>query len=360
MKKVLSIVTCLVIIASCNLYFSTILHAQQIPTSGLLAHWPFSGNANDVHGSHHGNPNNITPVQGKMGANNTAYLFNGVNDYIGIPYQSSMNVSAISMCAIFKADAFYTNTCQGNFILSRGAQGSNGSLILDYLDNTYNSCAVADTNAYTFAGQVGPTVLPATTNQSPVRVHTQTWYCFVLTYDGTTAKYYVNGTLINSFTGWSSTIGSSTDSICIGKYPWGGTGYPYNFIGVLDDVAIYNRSLSTTEIDSYCVNAPKVGIPVDSADTSVTVRYIDDISNKVRLYPSPNNGRFTINGTLNSKSAELVIYNMVGTIVHRLGVTVKGTVVSNDIDISALPAGMYMLRIAAGDYMENIRFVKKE
>lgn len=360
MNKILHIIVFFAVILSCSLYFPTRIQAQQIPSSGLLTHWPFTGNANDIAGTHHGNPNNVTPTQGKMGINNTAYLFNSVNDYIGIPYQSSMNVSAITMCAVFKPDAFYTNTCQGNFILSRGAQGGNGSLILDYLDNAYNSCAVADTNAYTFAGQVGPTVLPATINQSPVRVHTQIWYCFILSYDGDTAKYYVNGNLIKSFVGWSANIGSSTDSICIGKYPWGGSSFPYNFIGVLDDIAIYNRALTQAEVDSYCANAPKVGAPVDSGDTNVTVRYINDIPNKVSLYPNPNNGSFTINGTLNSQYAELVIYNMVGTIVHRLGVTFKGTVVSKDIDISALPADMYMLRIAAGDYTENIRFVKKE
>lgn len=226
--------------------------SAQIPTSGLVAHWPFSGNANDISGNgHHGNINTATFTSGASGLSNTALLFNNVNSCVGIPYSSSFNMSALSMCAVFKTTAFYGGPCQGNFILSRGTQGFNGSLILDYFDNAYNSCSVSDTNYYVFAGQVGPTVLSATTMQNATRVHTNYWYCFVLTFDGTTGKLYVNGTLINSFTGWSA-MGTSTDSICIGKYPWGGSSYPYNFIGAIDDIAIYNRALTATEVGDYC------------------------------------------------------------------------------------------------------------
>ncbi len=251
---------------------------SQIPTNGLVAHWPFTGNVNDAHGTHHGNPNNIVPAQGKMGMTNTAYQFNHANAFIGVPYQSDMNVSNISICAIFKVDAFYTGVCQGNYLLSRGVHGSSGSYILGFFDNAYNSCQVADTNAFVFFGQAGTTILPPQTQQNATRVHTQNWYCFVFTYDGTTARYYINGSLIHSFTGFSSTMGSSTDSISIGKYLWAGTTFPYNFNGVMDDMALYNRALTQSEVDSYCTYAPLIG----NTDTTV---YISQPLNKTAFCP---------------------------------------------------------------------------
>ncbi|MBW7914317.1 MAG: LamG domain-containing protein, partial [Taibaiella sp.] len=232
---------------------------SQIPTNGLVAHWPFTGNVNDAHGTHHGNANNIVPAQGKMGMNNTAYQFNHANAFIGVPYQSDMNMSAISMCAILKPNAFYTNTCQGNYVLIRGTIGSSGGYFHGFSDNAYNNCNAADTNLYVFSVHVGPITMPNSAMQSNTKVHTGSWYCVVMTYDSGTTKIYVDGALVNTTTGWSTTIGSSTDSICIGKFPWGGPGFPYNFNGVLDDIAIYNRALTQSEIDSYCTNAPLIG-----------------------------------------------------------------------------------------------------
>ncbi|MBW7912791.1 MAG: gliding motility-associated C-terminal domain-containing protein [Taibaiella sp.] len=260
----------------CSL-FTIVVHAQQIPTNGLVAHWPFSGNANDAHGTHHGNPANVTLTQGKMGFNNTAYLFNSGNDYIGVPYQSDMNLPTISICVIFRPDAFYTGPCQGNFMLSRGSEGTSGSYISCFYDNPYNSCLALDTNLHVVHSPMGTTVLPVNTFQSNPKVHTGNWYCFVATYDGTTAKYYLNGSQILSFSGYT-TAGASTDSICIGKNPWGGPSFPYNFAGAIDDIALYNRALTATEVDSYCTYAPLIG-------NTDTVVYINKPLNKTAFCP---------------------------------------------------------------------------
>lgn len=249
------------------------------PTSGLVAHWPFSGNANDISGNgHHGNINNVTPVAGQMGIPNTAYLFNTANSYITIPYTSTLNVNYISICAVIKPTAFYTATCQGNYILSRGYMGGNGcygAYCLAFFDNAYNSCSVADTNQYVFTGQAGSLIIGPAAWQSSIRAHTNNWYCLVMTYDGTYCKMYVNGTLACTTTGWSATVGSSTDSISIGKYLWALPGYPYNFTGVIDDIAIYNRALSVSEVADYC----------NSVLVPDTIVYISQPLNKTAFCP---------------------------------------------------------------------------
>lgn len=342
-----------------SICFTIVAHAQ-IPSAGLVAHWPFTGNAADSSGNgRHGNINNVTLAPGKLGTAGTAYVFNNTNAFIGIPYHSSFNVTRISMCAVLKPSDFYTGPCQGNFILSRGVQGSSGSLILDYLDNAYNDCSVADTNLYVFAGQVGTIVLPATTMQCSTKVHTNNWYCFVLTYDGTTAKYFINGTLINSFTGWSSAIGNSSDSISIGKYLWA-SGYPYNFIGTLDDVAFYNRALTDSEVNNYCINAPKAGTIVpDTTDTTNSISY-HTIQNTIKLYPNPTKGSFTINGTLQSGHASIEILNTLGVSIYKEAIQLKNNDIHHSIDVNHVPQGMYLLKITSDDYSRNIKFIKQE
>ena len=58
----------------------------QIPTNGLVAYYPFNGNANDESGSgNNGTVNGATLTTDRFGNPNSAYLFNGINNYIIIP-----------------------------------------------------------------------------------------------------------------------------------------------------------------------------------------------------------------------------------------------------------------------------------
>ena len=58
---------------------------SQIPTDGLVGYWSFSGNADDESGNnHHGTVNGATLTQDRFGNPNSAYSFDGVNDYIAI------------------------------------------------------------------------------------------------------------------------------------------------------------------------------------------------------------------------------------------------------------------------------------
>ena len=70
------------------------------------------------------------------------------------------------------------------------------------------------------------------------------WYHVVLTWDGAnTQKLYVNGTLQSTTTATNAGNPSSLTQIFFGSYSGGGY---YN--GLLDDVRVYNRVLSTNEI----------------------------------------------------------------------------------------------------------------
>ena len=66
-----------------------------------------------------------------------------------------------------------------------------------------------------------------------------------VTYDGTTLRLYVNGVLANS-AAITGTLASSNYPLTIG----GDTLYAQYFKGSVDEVRIYNRALSQTEVQT--------------------------------------------------------------------------------------------------------------
>jgi len=78
----------------------------------------------------------------------------------------------------------------------------------------------------------------------------QTWAHVAATFDGTTARLYLNGEEITSG-GFALNTAGETSNMGIGCVTGGGTGYSGNgevFLGDIDEVRIYNRALSDAEI----------------------------------------------------------------------------------------------------------------
>ena len=120
-------------------------------TSGLVAHWPFNGNANDASGNgYNGTPTNVSYTTGFNGISNTAALFNGTSSYIDVAYQSGLNLDSFSICAMVKVNGYYTGLCQGNIVMQRGAENQSGHYAMFFSDNMYNSCFVTDTAKFSF------------------------------------------------------------------------------------------------------------------------------------------------------------------------------------------------------------------
>jgi len=77
------------------LLFSNSLFAQVNLNQGLVAYYPFSGNANDQSGNNNNNPgfNNATLTTDRFGNPNSAYSFNGIDNYIQIPNNPSQSLN---------------------------------------------------------------------------------------------------------------------------------------------------------------------------------------------------------------------------------------------------------------------------
>ncbi|MBK6990428.1 MAG: hypothetical protein IPH34_00760 [Chitinophagaceae bacterium] len=234
----------------CLILLTNIASAQVDLTLGLRAYYPFSGNANDVSGNNN-NPvfNNATLTTDRNGIANSAYLFNGIDNYMQIPNSVSLNQSnAISISAWVKVNGFYQGTCHGNNILMKGDDDVvAGKYLLRFDDNAYTNgqnCInpVVDSLHQTFYGvnSVNP---PG--GYSP-HIQKNKWHNIVYTYDGNTVKLYVDCELKIS-TPINNLSFTNSHDLFFGKMV--NPNYQYWLNGVLDEVRIYNRPLNQEEVN---------------------------------------------------------------------------------------------------------------
>lgn len=76
-----------------------------------------------------------------------------------------------------------------------------------------------------------------------------TWYHIVAVYNGTSMKIYKNGTELPGSTTFSGNISTNSYNVTIGQIagtPDSWNAYRWN--GTIDEVKIYNRALSASEI----------------------------------------------------------------------------------------------------------------
>jgi hypothetical protein len=82
----------------------------------------------------------------------------------------------------------------------------------------------------------------------------------------------------------------------------------------------------------------------------------------ISLYPNPNNGSFTINGSFisNDGNVQVQIVDIAGRIVHNGMVTIKANVIATEINIDAqLAPGVYTLKLSSDAQTAVVPFVKK-
>jgi len=217
-----------------------------------MAYYPFNGNTNDASGNNN-NPifNNATLTPDYYGNANSAYHFNGVDNYIEIPNSASLNFgNTISICAWVKPTGFYTGPCYNNMLVSKQvADYVDGNYSLRFADAATGCTSDANTNDEVFYGADG-----GIGNQSAIQL--DQWYNVVFTSDGVTTKLYVNCKLVSSQPLTESSY-SNDYNLFLGHL--NDPTYPYWLNGDLDEVRIYNRALTEDEVHTYsvtCRNQP--------------------------------------------------------------------------------------------------------
>jgi len=213
---------------------------------GLVAYYPFDGNANDESGNgNDGTVNGAVLTTDRFGNSNSAYDFDGVNDNITIPHSDSMNViDGLSVSAwIVCHDCGQQLPLVGQHIVNKGAietvQTYSLKLVNDE-DDDYLGMALRGDWGPIHAWFSYPADELLTRNLNPTE-----WYHAVVLWDGSTMKVYKNGIHISAADrAFTSPVLNGDENLGIGSR--------YNsddfFDGIVDEVRIYNRALSDTEI----------------------------------------------------------------------------------------------------------------
>lgn len=202
----------------------TIIVTQQsaIPTDGLVAYYPFNGNANDESGNgNNGTIGNATLTSDRKEKPNSAYSFNGSNSYIQATNVISGNNFSINV---------WINTTNSSSRQDFISGGGYSSTYAAYICFTLNGVAHFDF-PWVPAG-VGHT-----------SVCTGKWIFIALNVSMGVCNLYVNGEKECSF---NSTCNINGSELNIGRSK--STLGTLNFNGKIDDVRLYNRPLTENEI----------------------------------------------------------------------------------------------------------------
>ncbi len=173
---------------------------------------------------------------GKFG---NALSFDGVNDWVTVPHASSLNLATgITMSAWVNTEALGT---MWRTVLIKEQPGG---LIYSLYSSEGNGKPSA--HLYMSSGGEVETVGPANTALNQWAHLTSTW-------DGATLRLYVNGVQVSS-RALTGTMRTATGVLRIG----GNAVWPEFFRGMIDEVRVYSRALTTAEVQSD-MNRPVVG-----------------------------------------------------------------------------------------------------
>ena len=200
-------------------------------SNGLVAFYRFNGNANDnTSNAHHGTVSGATLTSGKDNVSNTAYSFDGTNDYIEYPIGLLSGAGEFSISLWINT----SSSTESRIIQQRDANGYNGQYMLDLTSN-----GKLKVLTYKYGYKWG-----GTTNST---INDSNWHhvCFVQKDNGGTL--YLDGSL--KFTDNSS---GKVELLFSTKTYVGGDKRNNNrfFNGKVDELRIYNRALTSTEISS--------------------------------------------------------------------------------------------------------------
>jgi uncharacterized delta-60 repeat protein len=202
---------------------------------GLVAYYPFNGNANDWSGNgNNGTVIGATLIPDRFGIPNAAYSFDGVSDIITVPDFPGADANAHTMSIWMQANS-WTNIPSPN----------------PYVDIFGKDNGVSGTRQWVCqglqTGQIKWAVFTSTGEYDLVsasQLQTGQWYQVVTVWDGTNESVFINGTFDSSIPA-PGTLVQGSAPVRIGGNPDDAQQF---FGGNLDDVRIYNRALSSNEV----------------------------------------------------------------------------------------------------------------
>ena len=233
------VVILIVSISSCKKDNTNTTISTTIPTNGLVAWYPFNGNANDSTGKGlSGTVYNATLTSDRFGKANSAYSFNGINSYIDLGIDTAIN----NVLNDFSLSYWIKTNIEGGCIIS-SYSNENGSYwrFLSAIRDTNDILTNFLINGGDGIWQDGTSLVNS--------IEINKWYNITVVRNGKVLSTYINDMLSKSDTVSSNPMNNPTNPYATTKI---GVDVPSNnteyFSGVIDNLLFYNRALSTTEI----------------------------------------------------------------------------------------------------------------
>src|SRR3989344_8487031 len=205
--------------------------------------------------------------QAKFGG---AFEFDSSNDYIALP-QSLLNGVSRGTISIWYNRHTFTGTTADNFpIFAYGGQDTDEYMII-YVDT--------DSGTFVFRKDAG---LTNANFICPDKNFTNIWTNIFVTWDNSQMQCFINGVFTNSLSG-DFEPGISQDTRLAGI----SNRVDYDFDGLLDEVAIWNRSLSSKEIhDMYNLNYRRYYWKANATDLAGNVNNTAIQEFNITLHPA--------------------------------------------------------------------------
>ena len=299
----------------------------------LLAHWPLDGNGDDALDNHHGSTTNVVfGADGAAAHTGTAAEFNGSNSTITVPHDSSLNPASFTLAMWVNADS--TNGF-ASAVTSRDDTSASVHGYIIYNDNGGNW------NFWTGTG--GPS--GAWNTMPGGGVQTGSWTHLAISYDlgSKTKSLYVNGSLAatNSANKLYSPNGPQAENLHIGS--GADNGASFHFDGLIDDVALWDETLTVSEIQNVMNNGVSGGRPVVTSFTanppfidsgqSVTLTWQTTNATTVSITPKIGNVP-AASGSVTISPTETTTYTLTAT---GESPTLTSSQITVGVDVESLP-----------------------
>ena len=215
-----------------------------IPTDGLVAYYPFNGNANDESGNgNHGTVNGATLTTDRDGNENSVYSFDGVDDYIFLgknsdfPISNSFSISVIFLIQDVNCKNDSNNECDNIIYNNEGLYelgiNKNNSKLKFSINNSEPDWGWIDIEFdYDF----------------------EKWNHLIFNYDDGLIKIFINNSSVYIYDGVGGIIKDvhqDLDEFRLGNRQLGDVSNGNHFFtGKIDDFGIWNRALTEQEIQN--------------------------------------------------------------------------------------------------------------
>ena len=197
---------------------------------GLVAAYSFDAGTGTTLADSSGlaNTGTISGASWATGKNGGALTFDGVNDWVTVPDTASLDLSTG-----MTIEAWVRPSALGNW-RTVAAKERSGGIVYALHASQDQSRPLGQVDIGGEQDAVAATSLPQ-----------NAWSHLATTYDGTTVRLYVNGAIAGSST-IAGSIPASTGPLHLGGNAiWGEW-----FSGSIDDVRVYNRALSASEVQT--------------------------------------------------------------------------------------------------------------